>query len=172
MMRAAAFISYPAGLTALAVVSILRGEHSLGLCLVGLSALWIPVVSFECLRRLRTPMLIGAVALCGIAVFLDQPVILGALALSAAIYGWDVCLTLDDLSTYPEGSKGRFATRYLVLSAILAAAGAGLAGASSLWQATLSFSSALGLAVGMLLISLVLLRLARGTIDASSTEDD
>jgi len=171
MMRAASLFVLPTGLSLLAFVSLASRQRLLGLCALALSALWVLLVGLKRFLRLRTPILVGATVLCGLAVFTGQPPLIAVLALTASIYGWDFSLTADSLAAFRKSAKGRFVVRYITLSSILAGLGIGLAAAAALWRTTLSFSPALGLAVGTLLVAVVLLRLARSTIETPDASE-
>ena len=172
MMRAASLFVLPAGLSLLGFVSLAGRQRLLGLCALALSALWILLVGLKLFLRLRTPILVGATVLCGLAVFAGQPSLIAVIALTASIYGWDLSLTADSLAAFPKSTRGAFVARYITLSAILAGLGIGLAAAAVLWRTTLSFSPALGLAVGTLLVAVILLRLARSTIETPDAPEE
>ena len=172
MMRAASLFVLPIGLSVLASVSLASRQRLLGLCALALCTLWILLVGLRRFLRLRTPILVGATVLCGLAVFAKQPTLIAVIALTASIYGWDFSLTEDSLAAFSTSTKGRFVARYITLSAILAGLGVGLASAATLWRTTLSFSPALGLAVGTLLVAVILLRLARSTIETADTSEE
>ncbi|MBU0595789.1 hypothetical protein KJ567_03785 [Candidatus Bipolaricaulota bacterium] len=172
MMRIAAIFTLPAGSWLLALVALLGQQRALGLCALALGALWLLVVYRRLRLPLRTAMLLATGLLCGLAVFAGLPTLLATVSLSAAIYGWDLSLTADHIDAFPQDAKRRFARRYLLLSAILAGGGVALATAALAWRMTMAFSPALGLAVGSLLLAVLIVRLARGTIGPTDASED
>ena len=173
MMRAAAIFTLPAGAWLLAFVALFDRQRTLGLCALALGALWMIVVRWRLRLPLRTAMLLATGLLCGLAVFAGLPPLMAAISLSAAIYGWDLSLTSDSITAFPEeDAKRRFARRYITLSAFLAGVGIALAATALAWRTAMSFSPALGLAVGSLLLAVLLVRLARGTIRPADTPED
>jgi len=170
-MRTASSILFLSGMALLSALSLLAGQRliALGALLVGLG--WILPLPLRGQRALRTPLFLSATALSGLALAIALPTLFAVLVFTTALYAWDLAATAERIVAFSGDEQRRFARRYLALATILAGVGIALAGASTLWKMSMAFSPALGLAVGIVLLAVLLVRLAKSVQPETREED-
>ena len=144
---------------ALAAHAAAAGEPALVGVAVGLSALWIATEIRQASRA--TLFLTGFVVLAGLATASRHGLLLPALALTAALYGWDAALAAARLDGHAADGRRRLSLRYAATAGVQASVGIGLVAAVSLLRLRLSFGGAIGLLAGFVAVATAIGLLSR-----------
>jgi len=121
---------------------------------------------------LRTACLVAACVLCALTLFAGIHPLLAAVALSAAIYGWDFSFTADKIEQFPAAARRRFAQRYVAIGSFLNCCGIGLVAIAVSGRTVFGFGPAFGLAFAAFLLSFFLVRSARSSLGESEADKE
>jgi len=171
-MRIAAIIAFMAGSGLLSLALWANDLRPLAIASATIGAAYVTTFVASRWAQARTPLLFFHAALGAFAIFAGLRPVWVAVTLTAAIYGWDLAIIADRLADHSKDALRRFAVRYVAIGLVLASLGVGLAALSKARQFTFGFTPVLGLAAGSLLCSLLLLRLARSSLDVAKDASD
>jgi len=150
-MRAASILcAVIAGFTVFAHAAA-SGESAIGILALGLAA----VSAFLGSRAASgaTSALSAFIAVTALAASAGSGILLPAIAIVAALHGWDASLAASRLHGVSREDRRPIVLRYVASSAILAVVSLGLVCLAIVLRIRLSFGIAMGLALGLILLA-------------------
>jgi len=173
-MRTFTIFSVGAAGLALAADAARADSLTVAIFSLALSAFWILAETRG--RTRATLFLTGFAVLSGIQASSGSGFLLPALAVVAALHGWDASLAAARMADLPREDCRRITHRYAVTSVVLAASSLALVAASASLRVSLAFGGAVALAVALVVVSTaigVLSRPRRGepVIEAEATSE-
>ena len=137
------------------------GEFTIGLLALGLAGVSVLLEARD--SSAATPLLAAFAIVASLAASAGDGILLPAIAMIAALHGWDASLAARRLHGVSREERRPILLRYVTSSAILAAVSLGLVYLAVLLRVRFSFGIALGLALALILLASAVAAMARPT---------